>query len=249
MASKIADNMIKTYAEELARVMTNLEVEIIAFMRNSGTSSAESAATILNSRANFIQALQTSGYNDLSQEYVAQYSKIPGAVNKAFAARKLPPPQFSTVSVETFQGLASIDLNAFSAIGNKAMEDLRVGLYKQVIGGADFKGVVNTIKASTTGLAGNGSPLSNYAYTQANTAILGFNGEVTRVAGESIGFDSDDDEWEVIGPEDSRNRDECIEALADPVRPRGLWISADYWGGAPGGYNCRHELFPYIGEE
>jgi hypothetical protein len=235
--------MSEQYAKDLAKVMGNLELEVVSFMRG-----ADKAATVLNSRANFIGFLQSSGYNDLAEQYVAQYGEVPEAVNKRFAARKLPPPQFSTVSAETFSGLARIDLDAFSAIGTKAMEDLRIGLYKQVVGGADFKSIVQTIKASTTGLAGNNSPLANYSYTHANTAILNFNGEVTREAGESIGFGEDDSLWEVVGPLDGVTRDVCASALSDPIRTKEEWIAADYWGGSPGGWNCRHELFPYIGE-
>lgn len=248
MPSRLAKNMSEQYAKDLAKVMGDLELEVIAYMKGIGSTSPEAASVLLNSRAQFLQALDTAGYNELSQQYVAQYEAVPGAVNKAFAARKLPPPQYSTVTADTFAGLASIDLQAFNAIGGKAMDDLRIGLYKQVIGGDSFQNIVKTIRAATIGVDGKGSPLSNYSYTHANTAILSFNGEVTRAAGESIGFDEDDSLWEVVGPLDAVTRDVCQAALADPIRTKAEWIAADYWGGSPGGWNCRHELYPYFGE-
>ena len=248
MPAKFAKDISEQYAKDLVRVMAELEAEVISFMRGAGTTTTEAAATVLNSRPAFIQMLSESGYNELSAEYVAQFGEVPSQVSKAFAARKLPAPQYSTVSAETFSGLARIDLQNFSAIGSKAMDDLRLGLYRQTIGGANFKDVVKTIQASTIGLDGKGSPLSNHSYTHANTSILNFNGEVTREAGESIGFGEDDSLWEVVGPNDGATRDVCQSALAEPVRTKEEWIAADYWGGSPGGWNCRHELYPYIGE-
>lgn len=237
MPGKFAKEISDQYAKDLVEVMAELEAEVISFMRHAGTTTTEAAATVLNSRPAFIQMLNESGYTSLSTEYVAQFGAVPDQVSKAFAARKLPGPQYSTVSAETFSGLARIDLQNFSAIGSKAMDDLRLGLYRQTIGGDSFKNIVKTIKASTTGIDGKGSPLSNHSYTHANTSILNFNGEVTREAGESIGFGEDDSEWEVVGPNDGATRDVCQAALSDPVRTKSEWIAADYWGGSPGGWN------------
>lgn len=237
MPSDLAGRMSEKYAFSLVRVMGDLESEIISFMRGVGATTEQAAATVLNSRGNFIKALRDSGYNDLAQEYIAQYGVVPEAVKKAFAKRKLPAPKFSTISVETFTGLARIDLEMFQAIGSKAMEDLRIGLYKQTIAGQSFKDIVKTIKASTTGVGKNNSPLYNYSYTHANTAILNFNGEVIKAAGESIGFDKDSSKWQVVGPLDSKTREECRNALETPVRTRKQWLDAGYFGGSPGGYN------------
>ena len=249
MPSKFAKDISGQYAKDLAKIMGELEVEVVSFMRGAGATTTEAAATVLNSRPAFIQMLSDSGYNELSSGYVAQFGEVPGQVSKAFAVMALPPPQYSTVSAETFSGLARIDLQNFSAIGTKAMDDLRLGLYRQTIGGDNFKNIVKTIKAGTTGIDGKGSPLSNHSYTHANTSILNFNGEVTREAGESIGFGEDGSEWEVVGPNDGATRDVCQAALADPIRTKAEWIAAGYWGGSPGGWNCRHELFPHIGDQ
>jgi hypothetical protein len=249
MPSSLAKNMIDGYEKDLAKVMAELEAEVLTFMGGAGTTSTEAAATILNSRPAFLQMLNDSGYNELSSQYVAQFGEVPDAVSRSFAARALPAPEFTTVSAETFSGLARMDLQGFSAIGTKAMDDLRLGIYRQTIGGFPFKDIVKTIKESTVGIDGKLSPLANHSYTHANTAILNFNGEVTKEAGESIGFGEDDSLWEAVGPLDDKTRDVCQAALNDPVRTKAEWIEADYWGGAPGGWNCRHELFPYIGEE
>ncbi len=242
----IAKKTAKAYARQLSGVMGALESEVLSFMAHAGKSSPEAAAMILNSRPAFIQMLKDSGYNDLATAYVKEYGKTPSTVKKAFAARGLPAPKYTTVSKETFAGLAKMDLAGFKAIGGKAMDDLRLGIYRQTISGAKFKDTVALIKKSTTGVSAKGSALSNYSYTHANTAILNFNGEVTREAGESIGFDSDDDLWEITGPQDAATRDECNEAMSDPIRTRGEWLAVGYWGGAPGGFNCRHEFYPSL---
>lgn len=248
MPNKLSDKMITSYAKQLAGVMGDLEASVIAFMGQAGKVGPEAAAMVLNSRPAFLAMLQESGYNDLANSYVAKYGEVPKTVSKAFAARGLPAPQYSTVSKETFQGLARMDLAGFKAIGTKAVDDLRLGIYRQTISGAKFQDIVKTIRASTVGTSVKGSPLRNYSYTHANTAVLNFNGEVIREAGESIGFDSDDDLWEITGPVDDATRDICNDAMSDPVRTRGEWIGMGYWGGSPGGYNCRHEFFPYAEE-
>lgn len=247
MPGKFAKDISDQYAKDLVKVMGELEAEVISFMRGAGTTTTEAAATVLNSRPAFTQMLNESGYTALSTEYVAQFGAVPDQVSRAFAARKLPAPQYTTVSAETFSGLARIDLQNFQAIGAKAMEDLRLGLYRQTIGGESFKNIVKTIKASTVGIDGKGSPLSNHSATHANTAILNFNGEVTREAGESIGFGEDDSLWELVHGMDGATRDICLDAFSKPVRTRKEWIDIDYFGGSPGGWNCRGELYPYIG--
>jgi len=234
---KLAETSSAKYAEALVRVMGNLESGVVAIMAGAkagtGAQAKMDAATVLNSRPAFIQALHESGYNDLAADYVATYGAQPEAVGKAFASRSLPKPEYSTVSVDTFKGLARVDLEVFAAIGEKAMDDLRIGLYKSVISGQPFKQIVDQVREATTGLDKAGSPLSKYAYTHANTALLSFQGEVLREAGESIGAEK----WEVVGPDDQATRAECQDALADPIRTAEEWQAAGYWGGTPGGWN------------
>jgi hypothetical protein len=237
------------YAKDLVTVMSGLEDRALDYMGGIGKVGPEAAATLVNSRSAFIQMLQEAGYNDLAADYVSQYGLFPEATAKSFAARGLPSPKFTTISAETFTGMARIDLQGFSAIGIDAMDKLRLGVYRQTVAGLPFSEVVKTVRDATVGTSVKGSPLSNYAYTHANTAVLAFNGEVTKEAGDSIGFDSPDSLWEVIGPEDDATRDVCLSALGDPVRTRQEWIDAGYFGGAPGGFNCRHELVPYLGED
>jgi len=246
LPNKLTDKSIKAYSKALVKVMEELEAEVLAFMVGAGTTTPAAAAAVLNSRPEFIKFLNDSGYNDLSRAYIKQYEKMTGAVELAFNKRLLPPPVFSTVSAETFAGLAQMDLQNFSSIGTKAMDDLRMGIYRNTVAGANFKDTVNLIKASTVGLDGKGSALANHSYTHANTAILNFQGEVVQKAGESIGFDGDDSLWELVHVMDAATRDICVDAYTDPVRTRAEWLAIDYFGGSPGGYNCRGILYPYI---
>ena len=240
---KQTDAAAALFARELAKVMAGLEsgvLQILIDAQTAGAAGAVDAAAILNSRPAMLQALADAGYYDLATAHVALYGDTPALVSSAFKASKLPPPQFSTVSAETFAGLASLDLEIFGAVGDRALSELRLGLYRQTIAGLPMSELVKTLKAATVGLDGKGSPLSNHSWTHANTAILNFQGEVLREAGESIGAEN----WEVVGPIDDLTRDVCVDALADPVRTQLEWIEADYWGGTPGGWNCRHQLFP-----
>ena len=253
------DKLAEQYAETLLVVLKDLDKRVVDIVAGARTSRTEfDAAIILNSRAQMVEALQSSGYNQLSAAYIAEYEGIPATVAGAMKDRKLPPPKFTAADAEIFAGLASADLQAFSAIGRNAMDELRIGLYKQAVSNQPFSALVRSVAAATVGVDGKGSPMANHARTIANTAVLDFGGEVLRVAGENIfdQFNVPESErlWEIVGPDDAVTRDSCSEALSDPIRTKAEWLQHTnengdpYFGGAPGGFNCRHQFFPVVSE-
>lgn len=232
------DKINAKFAEDLNKVLLALERQILA---NIGSLySAKDANALLSSQPALLQALRDAGYNDLAERHVAAYERIVEQVNLEFAAARLPPPQFTAASVELFQTIAKADLEQFNVIGQKAVDDLRRELYRYSISSRPFSDMVAVIRDSI----GADSPLARYAYTYANTAALQFSGAAIIEAGESIGADK----WEVVGPNDSITRQVCRDALRNPVRTKKEWIAANYWGGAPGGWNCRHQLRPHLGD-
>ncbi|MCK5019402.1 MAG: hypothetical protein KAS32_20255 [Candidatus Peribacteraceae bacterium] len=244
-----ADKTVATYGQDLSRVMRSLEKLLIDLMADTRVEAGYNIQAIQNSFPAMRQALAQSGYDDLAAEFVGTFEDVPGLVSKTYAANDLPSPKYVAADAQVFTGLAQVDLDNFAAIGEKALEDLRLGLYRQAVASEPFSNLVETIRAATVGVDGKGSAMANHAYTHANTAMLNFQGETLRIAGESLGFDSDDSLWEVVGPDDEVTRDVCEAALAEPVRTKAEWIAAGYWGGTPGGWNCRHQLFPYFGEK
>lgn len=241
MPLKATDRAAAEYARNLSQVLDELETQITGIIGEAKTArDSFDAATLLNNRGAFLQALRDSGYTELANQHVEKYPNIVEAVKKDFGRKGLPQPSFSTAQVETFKQIAKADLQMFSAIGTKAVDDIRLELYRHAVSSRPFSDMVRVIKEGTTGTAKNGSPLSNYSYTHANTAVLKFSGEAIREAGESI----EAERWEVVGPLDSATREVCRKALRDPVRTTEEWKDADYWGGSPGGWNCRHQLYP-----
>jgi hypothetical protein len=169
-------------------------------------------------------------------------------VSASFSKFGLPKPEFSTADRATFNQVAQANFDQFNFIGESALDELRFNLHNQAITGQPLSSFVDTIKSATVGVGAAGSPLANHATTYANTAILSFGGETIKQAGEAIGAEL----WEVVGPSDQKTREECQQALADPIRTKDEWMQhsgADgqpYWGGTPGGWNCRHQLFPVL---
>ena len=245
-----ADQQIDEFAKALDTVMKRLEKNLLNVV-GGATSATEvfDATVLLNSQPAMIEALRESGYFALAEEHVATFAAIPPETIEAFSRRGLPTPEFSTVDRQDFRALAQMDLDQFNNIGVSAMNELRLGLVQNAVSAAPFSTMVDAVRAATVGVDGKGSPLSNHAFTHANTSILNFQGEVLKDAGESIGFGDNDSLWEVVGPLDDATRDVCVSALADPVRTREQWESIDYWGGTPGSWNCRHQLFPFFEEE
>jgi hypothetical protein len=239
-----ADKLVESFDKNLFKVLREMDARIIDIITSGkGVAGAQfDAATILNSRPAMVAVLEASGYNTLAGMHIEHYKHIPALVAKTFDAAKLPLPKYTTADAQTFTDLARADLEAFSVIGEKAMDDLRLGLYRRAVANQPFSDLVAAVRASTVGNAVNGSPLRNYAYTHANTAVLNFQGEVLAKAGQSIGATR----WEVVGPLDGVTRDACVSALADPIRTEAEWNAAGYWGGTPGGFNCRHQLFPVV---
>lgn len=245
-----ADQQIDDFAIALDKVMKRLENNLLNVL-GLATSVTEvfDATVLLNSQPAMIEALRESGYFALAEEHVATFADIPPETIEAFSRRGLPTPEFTAIDRQDFRALAKMDLKQFNNIGISAMNELQLGLVQNAVSATPFSTMVEAVRAATVGVDGKGSPLSNHAFTHANTSILNFQGEVLKDAGESIGFDGDDDLWEAVGPLDGVTRDVCVAALNNPVRTRSQWQAVDWWGGAPGGHNCRHQLFPFFEEE
>lgn len=239
---KFGDRVVKTFGRDLSKVLGELEKRLVDFLAGARTAQGTvDAAIILNSRASMIQALNEAGFTELAQAHVNRYPNLANDIKGALAGtRNFPKPVLTKASAETLGGLARIDLDEFAKIGEGAIDELRLTLYRQAVGNQQFSAMVNTIKAATVGLDAKGSPMARHAFTHANTAVLQFQGEVIREVGENLGADK----WEVVGPDDDVTRDVCQDALADPIRTEKEWQADNYWGGAPGGWNCRHQLIP-----
>jgi hypothetical protein len=244
------DKLAAEYNKRLDVVLRRLDRQLVDIV------SSTDAIGILNDRAAIIGALETSGYNALNAQYIAQYEAFPQIVKDSMKARSIPLPQFTPADAEIFAGLARADLQAFTAIGRNAMDELRIGLYKQAVSNQPFSALVRSIAAATVGVDGKGSPMANHARTIANTAVLDFGGEVLRVSGENIfdqlGIPEDEQLWEAVGPIIDTSRQSCIDAIEDNVRTKAAWLQhtneagEPWWGGTPGGFNCQHQLFPVL---
>jgi len=237
------DKAAEQFAKDMTKVMASLERALLDMLGSTRVGDAFNASAILNSRPVMLAALNESGYTQLANDFVSQYPDITAEVRKTFSAADFPPPRFSTPTKELFSSIAQADLEGFANIGTNGLDQLRLNLFRQAVSNEPFSSLVETVRDATVGTAKNGAPMANYAETHANTAIQNFQGEVLREAGESIGAE----DWEVVGPLDQVTRPACLDALADPIRTQDEWLAADYWGGAPGGWNCRHQLFPYFG--
>jgi hypothetical protein len=193
---------------------------------------------ILNSQPAMIEALRDAGYYELADEFVGKYPGMVEVVSAEMQGLGFPKAVYSTADKTTFAQMASADLEQFEFIGESAMSELRFGLFSQSVSNQPFSAMVDSVKAATVGLDAKGSPLANHAYTHANTAVLSFGGEVSIKNAQALGVK----EFEVVGPLDDKTREVCQHALADPIRTEEEWQAADYWGGSPGGWNCRHHL-------
>ena len=203
---KYADHQADRFTRDLDKVLRGLDRRIIDIL-NGATSGGEiEAALILNSRPAMIQALRDSGYYALAEQHAASYEGAVEALNEAFKDRKLPAPKFSGADVTTMKQLAAADIEGLAVIGESAIDELRLSLYRNAVGGSSFPVLVSMVAAKLEG------PLRKHAYTYANTAQLNFSGEILRQAGESLGAEY----WEVVGPLDELTRDECVDALTDP---------------------------------
>jgi len=236
-----ADKAAEFFAKNLDRVLEDLSSDVSALVGQAKKSrNIFDAAALLENREGFLQALEDSGYVDLADAHVKKYPNIIKEVQDDLKDVGIPAANLTKVNTANLAKIAEADFEGFMVIGEKAMDDLRRGLFDRAIRSEPMSKMTALIRESIVGVDKKGSPLSRYAKTYANTAALHFNGEVLREIGESLGAEK----WEVVGPLDDVTRDECRDALMDPVRTTEEWQDVDYWGGAPGGWNCRHQLYP-----
>lgn len=246
MPLKAVDSASEQYAKDLEAVLEDLNdriTSVIASTRITGTDEFDATA-ILQARPIFIDELRNAGYPEIASKFIAEYPEISNGVKRSFSAVGIGF-ELNAVDAQTFQQIAAADLEGFSIIGQKAMDDLRQGLYKMAVQGQSFGNMVEAIRDATIGTTAKGSPLANFARTHANTAALDFSGQVSITAGENLGAEK----WEILGPLDDATRDVCVAALNDPVRTKEEWIEAGYWGGTPGGWSCRHVFRPWFGDD
>lgn len=253
------DNKIDQYKKDLERVMRSLNDRIVDLMSAKVINRPEDlydTAAILNMQPDLIKALTEAGYSDLSEEFVRNYERIVETTEAAYSNLDLPSPRFAAADAKMFQQIASADLERFEVIGANAMNELRFQMYRQALTSAPFSTIAASVAAATVGTASNGSPLAAYAGTHANTAIQGFAAETIKTAAINIDHDDDDDLWQVVGPSDRVTREVCSMALSAPIRTRAEWKQApsDFPGSyfdnnPPGGWNCRHQLFPYVSDD
>jgi len=231
----LTDSQSAKFAASLEKVMGEMDNRVVDLLAGAKIEGGiVDATTILNSKAQMISALQGAGYGELVNDHAKGYTTIVAKVKEVIAKEGGDVTKFTAAEAGTLQQIALADVQGLNAVAEKTVDELRLNLYRSALSGQPFSKLVENVRETLDG------KLKKYAYTYANTANLQFSGETVRVMGEAL----DADIWEVIGPDDEVTRDECSEALADPVRTKDEWIAADYWGGTPGGYNCRHQLIP-----
>lgn len=250
MPTTIVNNTIDTalelYERSLVRVMTEFQARVIDIAGNSriGARDEFNTATFALNKNEMVLALRESGYNEIAQTLVSTYPEITGEVKGVIRSVGGPDFKYSQIDRDTFKQIAGVDLSKFNDLGRSGVSELHFQLFNQAVVSAPFSDMVEAIRAAS-------GVMTNAAKTQANTALLSFSGQAMITAGEEVGFDGPDSMWKVQGPSDSITRDVCVNALNNPLRTRAEWESAasdwpgsGYFGGSPGGWNCRHWLVP-----
>jgi hypothetical protein len=247
------DSAIERYNKNLERVMRNFKTRVVDIASStviSGARNEYDIATFAINRPEMVSALQEAGYNELAQEFIDIYPEIAQEVKGVIKNVGGPDFKYSQVDRETFKQIQNVDLSKFDELGRAGVSELHYQLFNQAVSSAPFSDMVTAIETAAAG------PMSNHAKTHANTAMLSFSGEAMIKAGEELGFDDPESKWRVQGPRDSITRDVCNKALNEPVRTRAEWEAAPsdwpgsgYFGGSPGGWNCRHWLVPHFGDD
>lgn len=230
-----ADQFSAKLKRELDVVTTELEALLNAIMLTTVIDGKVNPDLMLRAQGEMMLALQASGYVDLVRKHGASYEVIAGDILQRLTKAGVPNPKFGPEAAQTLTQISLVDMQALGETGENIIKELNRSLYFSALSELPFNELVKQIEKST-------GKLSSYAYTYANTASLKFSGEMARIIGEEV----EADKWRVTGPLDETTREECRRALRNPVRTKQEWIDADYWGGTPGGWNCRHILEPVV---
>lgn len=231
-------NMIRVQKEMMNRVLglvNKLEIgedgNILSNTDNIGTAS-KSLATLRRS-------LTRSGYKELVADHVAgfgdnvdQIINIARAVGVEMDVAVLDPKELTNLQGEY--------LSEFDEIGEKAVKELKKGIYDATLNGTPSGDLISNLQKTIIGEDKRGGKLKNYAKTYAQTSQMGYDRHVGNRMAEETGFV----DYIYLGPDDSITRPFCnshinkvftleeIQSLSN-----GQNLSVRQYGG---GWNCRH---------
>lgn len=239
----ILDDNIDQFAAQLQVVADNLKKQLLPFLaqlqmdRGVILSNDANLDIVLAFADEFSNTLQASGYTALMQEYINETSGMISQIKKA--SDKFPLPyKFVATDITTFQALQRIDLMELGNIGSKAATVLQTGLMNSVMAGQAY----NTMYADLIAKLDNN--LVRYANTYITTArsqLLQKMENMSAANRPGVNY------WEYVGPEDAKNRDECIEGLAYKVFTDAEKQEFEAAYGLR--YNCRHTFHAITKEE
>lgn len=236
--------------QRMRNAIGELEKRIIAESRKLQT---KGDGTLVSPRVNLKQAqkLHTSMsvmfeelYGQEITQHVRGYEDVADWVIEGFTDFDIAA-DFTDADRVLIDQLNNQTIIEFTTLGNQARERIAQSLYNSIAAQAPYDSLVNTISASLTGkLSTSGVPLSTYAETYANDAIMNFYNSVHVSKGQSLGM-----QWfYYAGTAMARTRDFCLRRMgrAYSIEEINSW-NDESWSGKRGpalqyrgGWNCRH---------
>jgi len=230
----ILDKNINKFAKQLQAVSKNIQLQLLPYLNRLQLD----GAIISSDKANldivlafadeFKTVLANAGYNNLLQEYLDNTASVIKDIKKASESFSLPYA-FAASDLDVLEGLQKIDLMELGNIGEKAAATLQTGLMNSVLAGQQYDSMFRDLTAKLD------NNLVRYAQTYIDTSRSQLLQKIEDISAEKR---PGEDYWEYVGPKDTKNREECAQALEQKVFTAKERQDFENIYGLR--YNCRH---------
>jgi hypothetical protein len=207
---KYSQQQIKDFDKKINKVTTALIAGIIASViynkKMNSTDDLEKIGFMALAVDKIEKAFHDSGYFDLVNNFVA---KDPQLLYDLKALHKISgtPFYFGKEQINKLLALQNTDLSQFTGLGNSEISAIHKILMDSVMSGMSEREMAQAITKELT------DDFQRYAKTYAQTSRNIYLQQAEKQMADNYKQSGEDVYWEYVGPEDSKNREECIDAL------------------------------------
>lgn len=194
-----------------------------------------------------IESLYGTEFTDQMKEEINKLSAVKGIISENLSSLG-ESAKFTSLDDKMMEALKDSYYADFASLSATNKERVVQAMYNQVISGASYSDLIETITGAVTGLKSvTGRPLETYAKTYARDMTMNFHNSVMMKKAEDGNFNL----FLYSGTLMSRSRKFCIQRAGKVFTKKDIQSWTYKWAGKSGpafthrgGYNCRHHWQP-----
>lgn len=195
---RFLDREVAAHTNRIAEAIKKLEERIIRiYTINLPMEGDPVQAGIKRTKAKLLTGIQRRVIDEFEKIYgetiwsvTDDFPRIQRRIETELRGLKINP-NFTETEQDVFDALRIQARNRFDQFGEDAKEQIVQSLYDNVLGGASYSTLVDSVKGALTGLESVvGTPLEAYAETHTQDAVMGFYATIQKIKADKAGFDT-----------------------------------------------------------